>query len=164
MNMKTVAGYEIKNLQVIESKSKTSYRGILVYPLDKRNPSSELKAATTTWDERGWVYNQTRSDCNINVAGIHKANKYRRLRGWINSKPYGSTFTRKEMFKDFKESKIGYSSLDNYRNYLRAAGYLETIMPGVYKIVAHISTDLSRTKLEHQAYSKKKIEERVWED
>jgi len=71
----------------------------------------------------------------------------------------GDLITRKQIFHNLPELSeyVGSSNtIDNYRNWFRKAGYLETIKPGHYKLVKKIPSDLTTIQLRKEAYPNKK--------
>ena len=74
----------------------------------------------------------------------------------INPMKVGEEVSRKEMVKNIS-TILPYNSdqsIDNTRNYLTRAGYLEWKSQGVYTKVKDIPMDLTITKLMSEAYPK----------
>lgn len=64
--------------------------------------------------------------------------------------------TRQQLISRFKlRDKNSLLTMDNYRNYLRAAGYLETVSRGEYKLLKKIPTQHSVTMVLNEAYCNK---------
>ena len=52
-------------------------------------------------------------------------------------------------------------SIDNYRNYLTQAGYLEIVSRGVYRYIKEIPKDMNYTQLIEEAYGTKQKTHRL---
>ena len=71
----------------------------------------------------------------------------------------GDIITRKQIFDNLPELSDHVRSsntIDNYRNWFRKAGYLETIKPGNYKLLKTIPSGLTSIQLRKEAYPNKK--------
>lgn len=81
----------------------------------------------------------------LKLSILHEVIKY------IRCAKIGDMIFRRNLV-DFDNSP----SIDNYRNYLTQAGYLEIVSRGVYRYIKEIPKDLSYAQLLEEAYGKNK--------
>jgi hypothetical protein len=73
---------------------------------------------------------------------------FERIVDFINQYGY---FTRKALLNEFPENKT--VTIDCYRNYFRAAGFLETSLAGKYRRIKKIPKDITELELKKICYN-----------
>lgn len=81
-------------------------------------------------------------------------NIWEKMKSFVNEAKIGEIITRQDLLRACDNP--GSSTVDNYRNYLTNAGYLNTRKRGRYEKLKHIEESLSVDQLYKKSYPEQK--------